>query len=65
MSLTLESARELYGATEQDQNGLYFSKKVGQDPRYFYTSNGKQICFTCGNALMWGEVHTACGMIEA
>ena len=51
MSLTLESARELYGAIYQDDKGRYFSKKFGQDKRYYYTTNlgALSVCFTCGH----------------
>jgi len=51
MSLTLESSRELYGATHQDENGRYYAKKIGQERKYgYHTQLGAlYVCFTCGH----------------
>lgn len=51
MSLTLESARELYGATNQDNTGRYYAKELGKAAKYgYYTNLGSlYVCFTCGH----------------
>lgn len=54
MSLTLESARELYGATNQDSNGRYYRLKLDGDRNiraYGYHTNlgSLYVCFTCGH----------------
>ena len=57
MSLTLESARELYGATLQDEEGRYYSKTIGQVPKYgYHTQMGSlYVCFTCGHLCSCAE----------
>lgn len=57
MSLTLESARELYGATLQDEEGRYYSKTIGQAPKYgYHTQMGSlYVCFTCGHLCECAE----------
>jgi hypothetical protein len=56
-SLTLESAREVYGATQQDSEGRYYSKQLGQAPKYGYHTHmgGLYVCFTCGHLCECGE----------
>jgi hypothetical protein len=51
MSLTLESARELYGATNQDENGRYYAKQAGKPKKYGYSTQlgALYVCFTCGH----------------
>jgi len=57
MGLTLESARELYGAVNRDEAGRYYSKELGKVRRYGYQTNLGQlyVCFTCGHLCDCGE----------
>jgi hypothetical protein len=51
MGLALESARELYGATNQEDNGRYYAKELGKPRKYgYHTGLGSlYVCFTCGH----------------
>jgi hypothetical protein len=50
MSLTLESAREVYGATFQDDQGRYFAKTfLGRKYGYETNMGALFVCFTCGH----------------
>jgi len=56
MSLTLESARELYNATYLDDNGRYYAKLLGQRKYGYNTHMGSlYVCFTCGYLCQCGE----------
>jgi hypothetical protein len=57
MSLTLESARELYGAINQDEAGRYYAKEFGKPNKYGYHTNLGElyVCFTCGHLCECGE----------
>jgi hypothetical protein len=57
MSLILESARELYNAVHIDDDGRYYSKQLGQPPKYGYHTNlgALYVCFTCGHLCECGE----------
>lgn len=58
MSLTLESARELYGAIYQDERGRYYAKERGKAPKYGYRTQlgAFFVCFTCGHLCECWEV---------
>jgi len=49
--LTLESARELYNATHQDEAGRWYAKELGKPKKYgYHTHMGElYVCFTCGH----------------
>jgi hypothetical protein len=57
MGLTLESARELYGAVNRDEAGRYYAKKLGKPKKYGYRTQLGQlyVCFTCGHLCECGE----------
>jgi len=63
--LTIESVRELYGATQRDELGRYYAKELGQDRSYVFTRDGENICFTCEGVVRWNEFHTLCGKAGA
>lgn len=50
-SLTLESARSVYNATQQDESGRWYAKEMGKPRKYGYHTHMGQlyVCFTCGH----------------
>ena len=55
--LTLESARELYNATHQDEAGRWYAKELGKPKKYGYNTHlgSLYVCFTCGHLCECGE----------
>ena len=54
---TLDSVRELDGATLQDNNGRYYWQDIDGKKYYGYSAHmsGAYICYTCGHLCECGE----------